>query len=238
MSEVFCSKEGLVTKATDRESYRLWFEFLKRALADPTVKVKTEIYESWGDFQSLSFESWWRKTGAKITALESRTFVELINEIPNESSDLFIRVPTSITVTQALNQIKVLLSHVERPQAKTQVPLKIREGAEIRHAAFRAYLVTYDAYVTLSNRNHDKRVYGAAVLDEVRLLYEMRQVQFISGVSAGVKTDPMPSSLYGERGTSTKADKDSDKQAIATVLRYLKKAQDIIKNVAEGRFPD
>ena len=238
MNESLCSTERLVSKANDRESYRLWFEFLKRASSDPKVQVNATKYKSWGDYANLGFETWWRKTGSAVTSLEQQTFLEVITEIPEGSTDIFIRVPASVTTTQAINQLRAILSGSNRTAAALNTSIRIRDGAEIRHSAIRAYLVTYDAHRSLSMLSKGNRVAGKDLLRAVRHQYQSRQVAYMAGVNRGQKVDEMPSSLSGASTVMSDIDPVADAQAIATVQRYLKKANEIIRNVANGKFPD
>lgn len=226
-----------MNRANDRESYRLWFEFLKRAVSDPSVKVNLAIYKAWGRFAEQGFETWWRKTGSSVTGLEKQTFLEVVDQIDKDSNDLYIRIPASVTTTQATSQLRAILSDRQRKAEALKSPLRIRAGAEIRHAAFRSYLVTYDAHRLLSSRTQSL-VSGKALLQEVRDLYADRLVRSIGGVSRGSQIDALPSPLYGRPGLSQGVDRDTDAQAIATVLRYLKKANEVVRNVAQGKFPD
>lgn len=238
MNESLCSAERLVSKANEKESYRLWFEFLKRAMNDSTVKLDKGKYTAWGDYAMLSFDSWWRQIGSAATSLEQQTFIEVVTKIPKNSTDLFIRIPAAVTTTQAVNQLRAILSGAKRKATALETALRIREGAEIRHAAFRAYLVTYDAHQVLSRNCNGKRVSGDDLLREVRKLYSERTVKFMARVNAGQRVDELPPSLYGKKGASLRVIRFDDAQAIAAVQRYLKKANEIIGNVAEGRFPD
>jgi hypothetical protein len=238
MNELLCSTEKLVSKSNDRESYRLWFEFLKRAIDDPVVTVQLSTYKSWGKVQEMSFDTWWKKIGSSITSLDQQTYVERVTAIPKNSSDLFFRIPNSITTTQAVNQLRAMLTDLGHKSESIKSTLIIREGSEIRHHAVRAYLVTYDANKFLLGKSNRGRVKGKDLLQLVRDQYAQRMVQYIGSVHRGSQVDSMPSALYGSRGVTKAVDPNTDAQAIATVQRYLKKANEIIHHVANGRFPD
>ena len=60
-------KTLLKNRTHSRESYRLWFEFLKRAIARDRNSVKLKLYKSWGDVESLSFNKWWDEIGNAVT---------------------------------------------------------------------------------------------------------------------------------------------------------------------------
>lgn len=41
------------------EPYRLWFEYLKLAVTDPSVSVGKKIYARWGNVAQSDFDDWW-----------------------------------------------------------------------------------------------------------------------------------------------------------------------------------
>ena len=43
------AREQAMSKTAGREGVRLWFEFVKRAHADKTVRLNTAFYKAWGD---------------------------------------------------------------------------------------------------------------------------------------------------------------------------------------------
>ena len=63
-------------------------------------------------------------------------------------------------------------------------------------------------------------------------------VQLIGSINRGQLVDSTPSALYGSRGAGKEVDPITDALAIATVQRYLKKANELIACVADGKFPD
>ena len=55
------SMPNKLPKSQSKEAYRLWFEFLRRAIAEDKSKVKLSVYKEWGDVASYkSFDAWWR----------------------------------------------------------------------------------------------------------------------------------------------------------------------------------
>ena len=52
------------------EPYRLWFEFLKLAKRDPSIKIKSSIYRSWGNIEEADFRIWWEDNWRKLFAVD------------------------------------------------------------------------------------------------------------------------------------------------------------------------
>ena len=66
-------KKHSATRTHSKESYRLWFQFLKRAIVKDRKSVKMSLYKSWGDIENLSFNKWWNKIGSKVVNLDSNS---------------------------------------------------------------------------------------------------------------------------------------------------------------------
>jgi hypothetical protein len=67
------------TRSQSKEAYRLWFEFLRRAIAEDKSKVKLDLYKEWGDVESYKFEKWWAEIGQRV--IEQRpSVVEEVEE--------------------------------------------------------------------------------------------------------------------------------------------------------------
>ena len=43
------------------EPYRLWFEFLRLAATDPTLRLNERVYRPWGNYREQEFSDWWRE---------------------------------------------------------------------------------------------------------------------------------------------------------------------------------
>ena len=67
-------------RTQSKESYRLWFEFLKRALAEDRASVKLHLYKSWGDVESYKFNKWWSEIGSRVINLDSKSHVEIATD--------------------------------------------------------------------------------------------------------------------------------------------------------------
>jgi hypothetical protein len=219
-----------------REAYRLWFEFLRRALAENKEQVKIELYESWGDVSSYrSFPAWWREVGVNVINLHSDT-VELVAEGKADANSYLLRVPKTLTSTEIGNEVRKYLMTLGHAPKKT-TSLRITEGKEIRPQTYRAYLHTYDQHRKLVLAANGKNVTAKDVLIEVRKFYLNRQRRYKNSVR---KVDSIPTPLVD--GMNLK-DLDAAKwldstTAINAINRYLKSARKLIASVSNGKFPE
>ncbi len=228
-----------MSKTAGREGVRLWFEFLKRAHADKTVRVNEAFYKAWGDYSNQTFNEWWKQ---HAEALFPRNKVELVQRYLSDSEHVKVTVPMSLTPTQAGNQLRdVLMQHYE---AIGHVPRKQRsfaltEGVELRISAVRAYLHTYDCYQQLLAKRAGEGVVPAKdLLAGVRIFYSARTLKW-QGTKR--KVEALPMALAGDftydSETKTVTTPKHDDTAIRNIRRYLSIAQRLVENAGKGDFP-
>lgn len=228
-----------------KETYRLWFQFLKRAIADDSVVVNLEAYKSWGDVSNYTFGKWWREVGKNAVALNSRSRVALASKGQKIQDDqILISVPKSLTSTEAGNQLReVLMAMGHKPTEA--VPLCVTVGAEVRMPVFRTWLHTYDCQqILLAEQRRlggePKPIAGRFLLAALGKFYLDHNERYKNSKS---KPDRVPGSLYIENQKDPHTDPSkissaNDRRAIAAVKRYLKSAEEVIASVAVGKFPN
>ena len=238
-------------RSTSKEAYRLWFEFLKHAYRHPDIQVNKKYYADWGDVVNLRFNEFWIQ---KSDTLFKRATLELVNSGKANEESLLVRVPIEFSPTQAANELrKILLTHQTSNKNKKQSKgeFKLTDDTEIKVAAFRAYLHTYEAYLRVSergsiakvNRTGGKggklKVSGKELLDEVRLFYLGRTEKWkrtkrkVEGLPPSLLSGLDKNPVTGEK-MSYSGDETS---ALRTVKRYLVNAEKLIANAAKGTFP-
>jgi Mg-chelatase subunit ChlI len=169
--------------------------------------------------------------------------VEIVKRYLSDAEFVQVKVPMSLTPTQAANQLRETL--IEHYQAIDHVPKPKRTyaltvDAEIKVSAFRAYLVTYDAQVKLAEQYKDGVVPAKELLNEVRKYYLARSHRWRNTKR---KVEALPPALASgeyvyDHATNTVSAKDRyDSGAIRTVRMYLKKANSLILASASGDFP-
>lgn len=251
---------------TRKESFRLWFECLTRANANPQFTINSDYYRGWGNWQALSFNEWWGQTG-KALVVTRTDFVALATTLGvDDGRSLVVTIPKSLTPTQAANELRALL--MEHYASTKHTPQKqqsyaLTEGAEMKQTVVRSYLHTYDAYQRLLNRRQieashktinrtgkrdaDGRtiagsglaVSGKELLHEVRRFYLARSERWRH---AKRQVDGLPSALMNgmtvNPATNERVDYGGDESsALRAVKRYLESANKLVANAAAGNFP-
>lgn len=109
--------DGLKLPAQQVEPYRLWFEFLKLAIQDRSIKVKPKIYESWGNVENLTFEKWWSDHWRKLFAVDVGVYqVQLsdaravLHSIEEQGNGILIRIPLYQDPKRSLAQVEDILT--------------------------------------------------------------------------------------------------------------------------------
>lgn len=220
-----------------KESYRLWFEFLKRALAEDRASVKLHLYKSWGDVEKYKFNKWWTEIGSHVINLDSKSQVEIATDTHIDDSSYLIRVPKTLTSTKAATQLRELLTKNNHKPIIDKNGLRVNETKEIRHIAYRAYLHTYDRHRELVLKSDGKRVTNKETLIAVRKFYIAR---FQKYKNRNWKADNLPSALQTAINLDNLDDVDvlATTSAIGAIARNLREANSIINAVKNGKFPE
>jgi hypothetical protein len=221
-------------KHESKEAYRLWFEFLKRALAEDRSSVDLKFYAEWGNLDNSSFTKWWREVGEQVTAKPLLT-AELVESGSADDFSYLVRLPKSLTSTQIGNEVRKLLIEIEHKPIK-QSQIRITDGFQVRPFIYRAYLHTYDAQRRLEKLSVNGKVSKKDLLIAVRKTYLAKQKRYANNI---FKVDVIPPPLMGHFDPENPDDHDTlrDRQETANVARYLSEAEKIIAAVKIGRFP-
>jgi hypothetical protein len=237
MATTVKKKTRLQNRTQSKESYRLWFEFLKRALAQDRASVKLHLYKSWGDVESYKFDKWWNEIGSHVINLDMKSNVEIATDTHADESSYLIRVPKSLNSTQAATQLRLLLTkHGHKPLVEKS-SLKINGENEIRHSVFRAYLHTYDRHRELVLKNYSKKVTNKETLIAVRKFYIARYEKY---KNRNRRAENLPMPLYTAMNMDNLDDVHvlDSTTAISAIGRYLREANQIISAVSVGKFPE
>ncbi len=222
---------------TSVESYRLWFEYLRRATTRKELKVNRGYYKTWDLREKETFMYWWERIGQQVT-LDRKRIPALIVSSDNanlikQNTHINIAIPNNITATEAGELVrKLLLKNNHSRKIQVKYP-EIRSGAEIRHLSLRSYLVCYDCYQFLLHHSDNSNA--------IELLKFVRRVYHKQYKLGKIIKDPLPSTLCGIGENPKNFEhvcRADDAQALNTVKRYVTKADQIIRSVAEGHFPD
>ena len=93
------------------EPYRLWFEFLKLAHKDPSVKIDNGIYKDWGDLEGVSFSDWWSAKWRSLFSVDVGVYelIDFDGKVRKTNQEVVIRVPLYQDTRKSLNQIAEIL---------------------------------------------------------------------------------------------------------------------------------
>ncbi len=221
-------------RAQSKEAYRLWFEFLRRAIADDKSKVRLDLYKEWGDVENYKFDKWWDQIGSKVIVLRAPS-IEFVDEGEPDEQTYLLRVPKTMTSTAIGNEVRAFLMGLGHQPLQLS-NLRVRQGAEIRPSTYRAYLHTYDEQLKLVAKSDGQRITARELLKAVRKFYIKHEQRYKNNMWA---TDKMPMALSADmdRNNPYNIDPIHSATAINAVNRYLREANKILLAVKDGRFP-
>jgi hypothetical protein len=222
-------------RAQSKEAYRLWFEFLRRAIAEDKSRVRLDLYKEWGDVESYRFDKWWDEIGSKVIVLRPPS-IELVKEGEADEQTYLLRVPKTMTSTMIGNEVRAFLMGLGH-QPLQQSTLTVRMGAEIRPSSYRAYIHTYDQQKKLDAKSNGNKVTARELLKAVRKFYLEREKRYKNNLWT---VDKLPSALAAnmDRDNPYAIDPIHNATAINAVNRYLREANKLIESVRQGKFPN
>ena len=206
------------------ELYRLWFEFLKRALASG-LPIDTAYYAPWLPVEGLTFNQWWNRFQTKLSA---PTVTVVGSGVAAPTDSLVLAVPTGSNKVAVLKQIKLILD--------AQLSTKVRhsygefvptENSNIKYASFRLMLHCYD-----SELKTDSKGRKASRVDRVNRVIDRYKVNEARYANSKRRIDKTPMSLDTSKGFGVGTD-----DVLRNYYRSVQKAKRIINNVAKGEFP-
>lgn len=207
-----------------RELYRLWFEFLKRALASGH-RINHDYYKAWLPIEGLTFNQWWVVFRRRLSS-PCVTQVNAGMAIPDHS--VVLAVPQSANKTVALKQIKLILeSQLDSKTRHAFVDYSPTSGSNIKYAAFRLMLHCYDS--DLKTDSKGRKSSRVARVKRVIERYEINEEKY-GGTKRRI--DKMPKALDVSKSEGVGAE-----DLVRNYYRSVQKAKRIIANVAQGQFP-
>lgn len=240
------------------EPYRLWFEFLKLAKRDPSIKIKASIYRSWGDIEEADFRIWWEDNWRRLFAVDIG--VSLFNPETDISSpkerELIVRIPLYQDPKRSLNQISELLkangaSERLKDMADGQFRLQVGNDGHpstrfLRNLPkVRLLLNIYRFWLSYPDLPDKERLEQTAISyfewadGWNRQVREKKWKRSLIDVPNSLSTYVKYLNMRGIRkkvplhGSEIGDVSDHRRQ----VARYIRKAKQIATNVARGEFP-
>ena len=92
-----------------RQHIRLWFEWYKICLRDPSLKgnlrKSKKFYEPWGDVAEVPFDEWWKTH----KDLFGETKVTEISKVSKHSNVLNLSVPLNQPISRVMKEVRELV---------------------------------------------------------------------------------------------------------------------------------
>ena len=208
---------------------------LREKIADALV-ASQEFYELWEIDKPKyeKFDNWWND---KSVLFEEKYQVRVLNhgEMPSDLNALVIEVPLRSSATKLNREVRALIMTAQNKQISKFKSRKnpsagfaLTLGAEPKYIALRDMMTVYRDVQLPNILQHDhigqkatKKLKGFQLLHAINNHFENRR-----------KPKKVPTTLQLRDGRQA-----DNLNALRSLNRYLTKAERIILNVANGKFP-
>ncbi len=207
--------------------YYWWWEYLrrhsgyKRTCRQGGKGRYAKLYEDFGDIHSCEFKAWWKERAVALFSepKKEKLFAVIEGQIDQDDIDnpnlLFIQVPLNLPIRNLTQRFATLMKH--------------HHGGKrgIRHARS-----SHAKYPVIGQPNINALMNTLKVYDYRQAHPELKlwEVALVLDQFKSFKPNTNP---------ELKLDGHNEKNLMtATVSRYLKKAEAMILNAGQGRFPD
>lgn len=226
------------------EGYRLWFECLKFALSDPSMKVQRSVYEPWGDVLASDFKSWWSQHWRQLFAVPANVrIVDSVDSASGSLSDpdvLVVAIHRAGTETQRLDDLrKAMRLRFGRSTIKvTEKPqFEIVSKRNVHYPALRSMLRFLQLYAKKKNLEDATVAYMEWVLawnEKIkRTNREPSHVpKTLERFYKEIKLHEEDVKKYGRAKQSQKYN-----NAKNDARKFLEQGRKVLANVAKGQFP-
>ena len=220
---------------SNKQLYRLWFEFLKMAHKEPDLQTNltasADFYGPWGDVRDQLFDPWWQE----YKHLFGQTYVKEVDRVTAANNVLYVAIPLNQPASRSLSDVRELIEGRQRARLVEQGVDP--ETVKTLSAAFGQYSFTQGVEIR------------GRVLYEIQLMYGIWQDlgkptinsdylhQVVTRLRSRPKSKWTPYLLQIDPMTDKKGNLRYDEGQIRQVRRYLKKGYNVCKAVSNGKFP-
>ncbi len=211
----------LPTIQSQKQIYRMWFEFLKMAHNEfdlsENLLNSVEYYQPWGDVASIKFDDWWRDH----KQIFGETKVRQTNTLSSSPNAITVAIPLNLPVTKTLAEVKRI---VEEAQTERLIQKGINPSTlKSLHSGFGSYEITMGVEVR------------GRTLYEIQLMYQFWQemgkppvnTETVSKIVQKFRERPrakwVPYILQMKPLADKKGNLRYDEGQLRQVRRYLKK---------------
>jgi hypothetical protein len=220
---------------SNKQLYRLWFEFLKMAHREADLQANlaasSDFYAPWGDVQDQLFDPWWKEH----KHLFGQTYVKEVDRVSAAENVLYVAIPLNQPASRSLSDIKDLIEGKQRARLVEQGIDP--EAVKSLSTAFGQYSFTQGVEIR------------GRVLYEIQLMYGIWQElgkpavnsdylhEVVTRLRSRPKSKWTPYLLQIDPMTDKKGNLRYDEGQIRQVRRYLKKGYSVCEAVSNGEFP-
>ncbi len=245
------------------EPYRLWFEFLRLALNDPTINVDREHYAAWGQIEQADFRQWWAEHWRGLFAVDIGVRVlDSTDDLPRDAdSELVVRIPLYQDKSRTLKELAELLEEhgagerlADMKQGQFYLSVGLSETGRPIHPStrflrnlpkVRLLLNLYGYWLEHEGLNERQRLEQTATSyfnwadawnTKIRQRnWKRRPIEIPTAISEYVAYLKQKGGRKRVRLSElNESDVSNHRRQIA---RYIRKARRIAENVAQGTFP-
>jgi len=220
---------------SNKQLYRLWFEFLKMAHREPDLQASlaasSDFYAPWGDVRDQLFDPWWKDH----KQLFGQLYVSVDDRVTGADNVLYVAIPLNQPASRSIANVKELIENKQRQRLQEQGIDP--EAVKSLSAAFGQYSFTQGIEIR------------GRVLYEIQLMYGIWQElgkpavnsDYIQEVVTRLRSRPRskwtPYLLQIDPMPDKKGNLRYDEGQIRQVRRYLKKGYAVCHSVSNGEFP-
>ena len=220
---------------SNKQLYRLWFEFLKMAHKEPdlasNLAASADYYADWGTVRDHLFDPWWKEH----KHLFGTTYVQEVERVTVSDNVMYVAIPLNQPASRSIADVKALIE--DKQTAKLIEQGQDPDTVKSLSAAFGNYSFTQG--VELRGK----------VLYEIQLMYGIWQdmgkpavnTAFITEVIDRLRARPRskwtPYLLQIDPMPDKKGNLRYDEGQIRQVRRYLKKGYAVCEAVSKTDFP-
>lgn len=247
------------------EPYRLWFEYLKSAYADETIKVDKPHYAAWGEVQKITFNKWWVTNWQSLFAVKARKVSVIQGGPPQSAPDtLLLRIPLLGSTDDLLKQVRSILAKHEivaggisgHEQGRFKLIDGYQKGFLNNLDRTRRYLRLYQFWLKHADKDQRKRLDAAArdffhwgqtrketlakqIWTKPRPHVDVPEFYkvYVAWLNAQRSEKKRQTASLSQNEFSTSANGSSARDARRMITRDIARARTIAEFAAKGIFP-
>ena len=223
------------TIKSSKQRIRLWFEFYKLCLNDPTLqknlKKSLNYYKPWGDVSNLKFDEWW--------ATHKQLFGELrvteIKKVSKHPNALNVSIPLNHPVSHSIRELKIMI--MERQQQRFKELGIGTENFKSKNPSFGKYEFTKGAEIRGGHLNEILMMYKIWLDMDKPAINSEYILEVVRRFDARPRAKWKPWIINVNKPRLEEGNLLYDEEVLRQMRRYIRKAQQVSRNVSLGKFP-